>query len=675
MPDNNPERDRSEPPGANEQPVTLDLTSQEVPGDLRPLTDVAESRLWEMLESAPDGMLMTDADGTIVIVNRQIETMFGYDRGDVLGQPIEFLLPERHRHAHRNHRHNYEADPTVRFMGAGLDLWARRSDGSEFPVEIALSPTQPGNGTTEVIASVRDISNRSDIEARLREAQVRFRGAFDEGPIPMALVEVAPDADRVIVEANQAMADLLRYEHDDLIGMSFADLTHPEDLAPDNEAVAKIASGELHRYSPTKRYIRSDGSTVWVQLHASPLVRRDGSVLGIAHVIDISNELEALEQLERRQALDHAVSMVRLAMLRGASATQGLALICQAAAECLDADQALVVTAGHEPDELEVAATFNISEDARRALSFRVSSGVVGEVFRTGVAQICGPDDPRHTPGNREVIERGPIESIVLAPMRDGTGIAGVLLVTRRAGSRQLEQDDLAPIQAFASEAVVAIELAGLSEAHRRLELLEDRERIGRDIHDNVIGRLFGTGMNLQATASRADGDLRARMLSAVDEIDTTIKEIRSAIYGVQGQVDWGKGLRGEILAIASNCAEALGFEPHVDLQGNIDTLPSEIAAELFATLREALTNAAKYARATRVDVSVIVVGSRLELVIADNGTGMKLEVEGNLTSPMSGHGLANMRTRAEALNGTTSIESSPTEGTTLRWVIPTSMD
>ncbi len=672
MPENVPGEPRSDPPMTDPPPVNVGLdVGLDAHSELRPLSDVSESRLWEMLESAPDGMVMTDASGVIVIVNRQIESMFGYDRGELLGQPIEFLLPERYRGAHVAHRERYRDDPVIRFMGGGLDLWAKRSDGSEFPVEISLSPSNSADGVEEVIASVRDVSDRSDVEARLREAQVKFRGAFDDGPIPMALVEITQPANRVIIEANPAMAALLGYQHDALVGLSFADLTHPGDRVSDDAAAAQFAAGELDHYSPIKRYLRADGSTVWVQLHASPLALGDGSTLGVAHVIDISKQLEALEALERRQALDNAVSMVRLAMLQGASADQGLTLICKAAAESLLADRALVLTAGTKPEVLDVAASFNVGVDATRALSFRASEGVVGEVFRSGEAQICGPDDPRYTPGNRAVIELDPVESIVVAPMHDGSGVVGVLLVTRSAGSSPLSEQDLMPIQAFASEAVVAIELAAASAAHQRLELLEDRERIGRDMHDNVIGRLFGTGMNLQATASRADGDLQDRLLAAVDEIDATITEIRSAIYGVRGQLDWGKGLRGEILAVASEATEALGFEAKVDLEGSIDDLQGDAAEALLATLREALTNATKHAEASRIDVSVRNAGSRVELIVADNGVGLGLEGTIGGASRMSGHGLANMKARAESLGGAASVESDAGQGAVVRWTIP----
>ena len=134
--------------------------------------------------------------------------------------------------------------------------------------------------------------------------------------------------------------------------------------------------------------------------------------------------------------------------------------------------------------------------------------------------------------------------------------------------------------------------------------------------------------------------------------------------------LDWGKGLRGEILAVASDATEALGFEAQVDLQGSIDALPSEAAEALLATLREALTNAAKHAQASRVDVSVRTAGSRLELIVADNGVGLGTEGSIDGASRMSGHGLANMKARAESLGGAASVDSDAGQGTIVHWTI-----
>jgi PAS domain S-box-containing protein len=134
-----------------------------------------------LLDAAPDGMLLTNADGAILLVNRQLEAMFGYERHELLGTSVERLLPDRFRDGHAAHRHDYHQNPRPRAMGSGLDLWARRADGSEFPVEISLSPVTEGDDVV-YFASIRDVSDRVELDrqlARLNVLEDRDRIARD----------------------------------------------------------------------------------------------------------------------------------------------------------------------------------------------------------------------------------------------------------------------------------------------------------------------------------------------------------------------------------------------------------------------------------------------------------------------------------------------------------------
>ena len=134
-----------------------------------PLSDADDELLSGVIEAAPDGIVMIDDSGTILLVNRQTEQLFGYERSELLGKSLEILLPERFRQVHEGHRARYQAEPRTRPMGAGLTLLGRKRDATEFPIEISLSPLAAG-GTHRVIAMVRDISERLESEQRLREA-------------------------------------------------------------------------------------------------------------------------------------------------------------------------------------------------------------------------------------------------------------------------------------------------------------------------------------------------------------------------------------------------------------------------------------------------------------------------------------------------------------------------
>jgi len=261
--------------------------------------------------------------------------------------------------------------------------------------------------------------------------------------------------------------------------------------------------------------------------------------------------------------------------------------------------------------------------------------------------------------------EHMPLGPAVLVPLGPGGDVRGVLTAGRHQGALPLPPAAVEMLITFAAQAGIGLELAEHRREAQRLALFEDRDRIARDLHDLVIQRLFATGMSLQgATALLRDPEAASRVERAVDALDETIKDIRSAIFELQshGQADLLL-VRARILGIVEEMTDSLGYSPGLRMAGQLDTrVPGPTAEQLLAALREALANVAKHARASRVDVAVEA-GRDLLLTVRDNGTGLGKSTRRS--------GLANLAERAAELGGTMRAASAEGGGTELEWRVP----
>ena len=251
--------------------------------------------------------------------------------------------------------------------------------------------------------------------------------------------------------------------------------------------------------------------------------------------------------------------------------------------------------------------------------------------------------------------------------------VFGNLYLTDKIDGDEFTEVDEELVVGLASAAGVAIENARLHARVRELALTEDRERIARDLHDTVIQRLFATGMSLQSaiTLVRSDtGKASSRIEQAIDDLDVTIKEIRTAIFALEQPPAARAGVRSQVLDVLQDATHALGFEPRLIFDGPIDTLvPQAIADSALATLREALSNVAKHAQASVVDVEMIV-GDELVMAVRDDGVGC-VPPAAELVAGLEGHGLANMAARAEEHGGCFTVERGDEGGTSVQWRVP----
>ncbi len=455
---------------------------------------------WSLLEAAPDGMLIVDRQGQVVFVSDQAAVLFGCAADELLGHTIEELVPHDARAAHRAHRTRYQAEPTARSMGAGLVLRALRADGSEFPVEISLSPLSMG-GDTYAVAALRDVTDRVEAEDYLHRV-LHTLDASDDAVFIF-------DADSLRYSyVNDGAVRLVGYSRDELLAMT--------------------------------------------PLHLNPN----------ATEADYRNLIETLLANP-----DHAVMHEAILMAK-------------------------------DGREIPVEKTFQ--------------SAPVG---RGGTRWV-----------------------VILA--RD--------ISERLAAERELRRSRDA-----------------LRDAEQVLVLADDRERIARDLHDTVIQRLFGAGLQLQATSSSTDPHTRERLQATITDLDETIKELRSAIFALQGPGPTPRGLRGRLVDVITEAGSGLGFEPRIQFEGPIETMDERVATHLEAVLREAVTNVARHADAAHVRISISLGQGCVVLVVTDDGRGVPEEVVG-------GRGLRNLASRAEELGGTFVIERRAEGGSHLEWRVPT---
>jgi signal transduction histidine kinase len=370
------------------------------------------------------------------------------------------------------------------------------------------------------------------------------------------------------------------------------------------------------------------------------------------------------DEARRQQRWLAASAEVTRALLSGADVSDALALITSKSLEMSGADLVMLALPAGGGDVLEIAHA--AGEHAQDAVGMVVPTGrsASGLVLSSGelLAIADFSHDERVAVVTRERVNLGPA---VLVPLGTAGNVRGVLTAGRRPGAKPLAPAAADMLVTFATQAGIALELAEHRRQAERVAVFEDRDRIARDLHDLVIQRLYATGISLQGAVGLIGApEVANRVSLAVDALDETIRDIRTSIFELQARPQAAPaGLRSRIVEVADEMTGLLGFAPTLRLDGPLDNaVPADAAEHLLSALREALSNAARHAAATAVEVEVRATDA-LSLTVTDNGTGIK---PGGRRS-----GLINLDRRAAECGGWLRVENAAEGGTRLEWQVP----
>ncbi|MFC7493567.1 MULTISPECIES: GAF domain-containing protein [unclassified Nocardioides] len=386
------------------------------------------------------------------------------------------------------------------------------------------------------------------------------------------------------------------------------------------------------------------------------------TALAAAAGVAVENARLHEEAARRERWLSAAAELTALLLHPGADAT-ALQIVADRARELAAADVAWVV-AGPDDAHLTLRVVSGMPVDPDAMASLDLTESLARTVVASGrpitVEDLA--NDSRAT-NVAELLGWEPLGPAILVPLGNAAGVEGVVALAWRSGEVAAPVVDASLPSLFAEQAGLAMHVARSRRDQQRLAVLEDRDRIARDLHDLVIQRLFAVGLALQSTARTTDSiQVTERLDQAVDDLDVTIRDIRRTIFAL-GSMDSAADIRAAVAEVVDRAARTLKFRPDLKFEGPVRSRIDEaLAPDLLAVLTEALSNAARHARPSSCTVELSVVDG-VRLRVADNGAGMP--------SGATESGLANMRRRAEQRGGHLSIASGTGEGTEIVWWVP----
>lgn len=370
------------------------------------------------------------------------------------------------------------------------------------------------------------------------------------------------------------------------------------------------------------------------------------------------------EEVRRRQRWLEASGEITVELLGGADPVEALRLIAVRAMELTAADYTLIALPDGSVDppagvtELRVAVCVGMGAESITGLKVPVSGTTTGAVFTDHV--------PRNVDRLALDLASGlgiDFGAALALPLRTSGSIAGVLLAVRTSGAASFDESQLQVVASFADQAALALQYAESQAARRRLEVLADRDRIARDLHDHVIQRLFAIGLSMQSTRRRSEfPEITSRIVEHINQLQEVIQEIRTAIFDLHADSSGGPTLRAAVKKAVTELSADVRLRTTIRMTGPLDVVPAALAQHAEAVVREAVSNAIRHAHADQLTVTISVEDD-LVVDVTDDGVG--------IAETVARSGLHNLAERAAELGGTLQVQHLHGCGTRLVWSVP----